>query len=148
MTDSPQYVVNVEAAVHRDGEFLLAERAAEEDHAAGALSLIGGKVETSDPTPEILERTVERELQEEVGVSVDGLAYVTSTAFQSDTGERVVNVVFVAQYDSGEARIREPEEVAAVHWLTLDDARARDALPEFTATYLEQAVSRLDGLDW
>ncbi|MFT4911057.1 MAG: hypothetical protein ACI9TI_002239 [Natronomonas sp.] len=33
--DPPRYVVNVEAAIHREGESLLAERSATEDHAAG-----------------------------------------------------------------------------------------------------------------
>ena len=44
--DEYTYFVNVEGAVVRDGEYLLVERAAAEEHAAGLLGFPGGKVET------------------------------------------------------------------------------------------------------
>jgi len=136
------YVVNVEAAVNRDGEYLLVERAAEEDHAAGLLSLVGGKVEGMTDEPDALERTVERELDEEVGVAVSDLAYVASTAFTTDGGEQVVNVVFRAEYESGEARVREPEEIAAVHWRSPAEIASDDDVPAFTREYVEAAEER------
>lgn len=136
------YVVNVEAAVHREGEYLLVERSAEEDHAPGLLSLVGGKVEGMTDEPDALERTVEREVREEVGVSVSDLAYVASTAFTTDGGEQVVNVVFRAEYESGEARVREPEEVASVHWKTPGEIADDDEVPAFTREYVEAADGR------
>jgi len=139
--DPPAYVVNVEAAIHREGEYLLAERSAAEDHAAGALSLIGGTVEASGETDRPLERTVRREVREEVGLEVTDLGYVTSSAFVSDDGSSVVNVVFRAEYESGTARARDPDEVAAVHWLPLDEIVGAEAVPEFTREYVELAES-------
>lgn len=142
MTGTPRFVVNAEAAVYRDGEYLLAERSAEEDHAAGALSLIGGKVERSEPSRAVLAKTVRRELREEVGVEVDELEYVTSAGFESDTGDNVVNVVFLASYAGGTARPREPEEVAAVHWRTLESIRSDEMIPAYIRAYIDQVEER------
>jgi 8-oxo-dGTP diphosphatase len=140
MTDvTPTYVVNVEAAIHRDGEYLLAERADAEEHAAGQLSLVGGKVEASGETEAPLERTVKREIREEVGLETTDLAYVTSSGFVADDRSPVVNVVFRAEYDGGTARPREPDEVAAVHWRTPEAIAESDAIPEFTREYVELA---------
>lgn len=139
--DPPRYVVNVEAAVHRDGEYLLAERSATEDHAAGALSLIGGTVEASGEPDRPLERTVRREVREEVGLEVTDLRYVTNSAFLADDATSVVNVVFRAVHERGTARAREPVEVAAVHWLSLEEIVEAEAVPEFTCEYVELAES-------
>ena len=162
--DDPLYVVNVEAAVYRDsetappsrtgggetadGEYLLAERSPDEDHAAGTLSLIGGKVEGDETGDAVLEQTVRRELREEVGVEVDAVEYVTSSAFVTDDGAPVVNAVFLARYADGEPRPREPEEVAAVHWRTPDAVLGDDDVPSFTRRYVEGAEARRRRLGW
>lgn len=153
MDDSPPdpadgYVVNCEAAVYRDGEYLLAERAATEDHAAGMLSLIGGKLEAGGGEPDALRETVRRELREEVGVEVGELVFVTSSTFVSDTDNLVVNVVFLAEYADGTPEPREPEEVASVHWAAPEEFAAFDSLPEFTRGYLEQIEVRREELGW
>lgn len=134
--DAPHYVVNAEAAVHRDGEYLLVERAAAEEHAAGALALVGGKVEVSEGR-EVLEATVHREVAEEVGVTVDSVEYVTNSAFTVDDGDCVVNTVFLAEYDSGTVRPCDPDEVAAVHWLTPEEVLDHPDAPKFTADYVD-----------
>ena len=134
--DPPTYVVNVEAAIHRDGEYLLVERSAAEDHAAGQLSLVGGKVEADGATDRPLEGTVKREVREEVGVEITDLAYVTSAAFVADDGANVTNVVFRARYEDGEARPRDPEEVAAVHWRTPAEIDDANDVPAFTREYV------------
>ncbi|QDX40732.1 NUDIX domain-containing protein [Salarchaeum sp. JOR-1] len=133
--DAPHYVVNAEAAVHRDGEYLLVERAAAEEHGAGALALVGGKVEVTEGR-EVLEATVRREVAEEVGVTVGSMEYVTNSAFETPD-DRVVNTVFLAEYDAGTARVRDPEEVAAVHWLSPAEVRDHPDAPQFTADYVD-----------
>jgi len=63
-----EYVVNVEGATYRDGEYLLARRSDAEDHAAGAWSLIGRRVEGIPDGDDVLLATLAREIREEVGV--------------------------------------------------------------------------------
>ncbi|QPV62132.1 NUDIX domain-containing protein [Halosimplex litoreum] len=151
--DEYAHVVNVDGVVARardeesddsgdsTTEYLLIERSAEEDHAAGLLGLPGGKLEPGPGTDHAVEATVRREIEEEVGLTVGGVEYVCSGTFETDTGYQCLNVVTLCEHVGGDARPREPDEVAAVHWLTLDDLRAREDVPEFTETYVERAAA-------
>ncbi|HSU80384.1 MAG TPA: NUDIX domain-containing protein, partial [Candidatus Angelobacter sp.] len=64
------FVVNVEGAIHLDGKWLLILRSEKEEHAGGGLSLVGGKCEIEGNSSDILERTLHREIFEEVGIEV------------------------------------------------------------------------------
>ncbi len=58
----------MEGGIFHQGKWLLIRRSEEEEHAAGMLSLVGGKCEQEGNTVNILERTVQREIFEEIGV--------------------------------------------------------------------------------
>jgi len=148
--DEYAHVVNVDGVVARardegpdddTDEYLLVERSAEEDHAAGLLGLPGGKIEPEPGIDHAVEATVRREIEEEVGVDVGEVEYVCSGTFEADTGHQCLNVVALCEYERGDARPRDPEEVAAVHWLTMDEIRAREDAPAFTETYVERAAA-------
>jgi 8-oxo-dGTP diphosphatase len=147
------HVVNVDGVVarERDGgpdggpadgstEYLLVERGAAEDHAAGLLGLPGGKLDPEPGIDHAVETTVRREIEEEVGLTVGSVEYVCSSTFEADTGHPCLNVVTRCEYDGGEARPCDPEEVAAVHWVTRADLRAREDVPAFTETYVERVA--------
>ena len=148
MSDAVRFAVNVEAAVHREGEYLLAERAATEDHAAGARSLVGGTVEREEDGEDVLAATVRREVREEVGVRIGETAYVTSAQFVDDGGTPCVNVVLLARHEAGEGEVREPEEVARVGWFTPEAVRAHEDVPAFTREYVAAAEERRRELGW
>lgn len=59
---SDAFVVNVEAAICRGDRWLMIERGAEEGHAAGTLSMVGGTVDHSDSPGMVLEAALRREL--------------------------------------------------------------------------------------
>lgn len=136
------YVVNVDAVVVRDDEYLLVERAASEDHAAGLLGFPGGKLEEPPAGEDAVAATAAREVREEVGVEVGSVDYLYSSTFEADTGDQCLNVLTYCEHAGGEVRVREPDEVAAVHWLTYDDLRERDDVPTFTEQYAELAEER------
>jgi 8-oxo-dGTP diphosphatase len=146
--DRVEYVVNAEAAIYRDGEYLLARRAEQEDHAAGTWSLVGGKVEGVAEAENVLERTVRREVREEVGVELGATEYVESAAFVGDGGAHVVNVVFLCEHDEGTPEVREPEELAAVEWVDPDAIRSHEDVPGFTARYVAAAERERRRLGW
>jgi 8-oxo-dGTP diphosphatase len=129
-------VVNVDCAVHRDGEYLFIERAAGEEHAAGLLSFPGGKVEDPPADADAFAATAAREVREEVGVEVGEVSYVLSNRFEADDGTPCLNVVTRAPYESGTAHPREPAEVAATHWLSPRRVLSRDAVPGFIERYI------------
>lgn len=144
--DDYAYVVNVEAAVIRDGEYLVVERAAAEDHAAGMLAFPGGKVEMAPGDLDPIEETARREVAEETGVEVEDVEYVRSKTFEVDPDTPVVDVVTRCAYAGGEARTREPEEVAAVHWLTPDAITEHEDCPSYLAADLE-AVEAVEAVE-
>lgn len=133
------FIVNVEGAIWKSDKWLIIERSKKEVHAGGLLSLVGGKVDIEGTTSDILERTVKREILEEVGVKVkDKLDYVHSTSFVTDEGENVIDVVFLCEYHSGEAFSKSPDEVEHVLWLTSDEIISHPKAP----IYLKESIKR------
>ena len=132
------YVVNVDGVVLRNDRYLLIERGAGEAHAAGVLAFPGGTVECAAGEENAIEETVRRELLEEIGVEVGSVEYVHSSTFEADDGTRCLNVVTRCEYVGGEARARSEDEVAAVHWLSYDELKAREDVPSFTERFAER----------
>lgn len=143
-----QYIVNVEGAIVRDGRYLLVVRGAGETHAAGMLSLVGGKVENAGNSANILEETLRREIQEEVGVEVSDMIYIHSTAFVADDQEAVVDAVFLCRWSSGEATSRNPEEVADIRWLTANEILTNPDTPDWTRNSVRRAEKMRNMLGW
>jgi len=135
------FIVNVEGAVYRDGQWLLITRSMKEEHAGGTLSLVGGKVDAEGHSQEILERTVRRELFEEVGIRVkEEAAFVYSSSFVTDDGSHVINVVFLCEYDEGTAYCKSPDEVEAVHWLDYGAIMNHPQAPPWTKESIRRAA--------
>jgi 8-oxo-dGTP pyrophosphatase MutT (NUDIX family) len=74
--------------INRDGKWLMIKRSSQEAHAAGTLSLVGGKVEQEGNSTDILERTLQSEVYEEVGIQLgSSMHYVHNTSFVADDGD-------------------------------------------------------------
>lgn len=132
-----QHIVNVEGAVIKGDRLLTVIRSEAEDHAAGTLSFIGGKVEFRDRQSAILEATLKREIMEEVGVEIGNIQFVTSTAFFADDRQSVVNIVFVCEWQSGEPRVVDLDEVASVQWMTVTEIRNHPKTPSWIQGYTD-----------
>ena len=65
-----RYIVNVEAVIYQDDKYLIIKRSDQEEHAPGILSNAGGKVEINNPQKEVLEKTLIREIKEEVDIEL------------------------------------------------------------------------------
>jgi 8-oxo-dGTP diphosphatase len=134
------FVVNVEGAIHRDGKWLLILRSEKEEHAGGTLSLVGGKCEIEGVSSDILERTLKREIFEEVGSEVTGLKYVNSSSFDTDSGIHVIDIVFLCHHKTGEPFAKSTEEVDDVIWMTTLEILAHPELP----VYLKENIKLAD----
>ena len=125
------FVVNVEGAIERNGKWLLILRSEKEEHAGGTLSLVGGKCELEGFSSDILERTLKREIFEEVGCEVSGLKYVNSSSFVTDSGINVIDIVFLCHHKSIEPYPKSSDEVDDVIWMTTSEILANTELPEY-----------------
>ena len=143
------FVVNIEGAIWHEGRYLTIIRGAEESHAAGTLSFVGGKVETDRPHENaIFENTLRREIREEVGLEIELPTYVESRMFTADDGDPVINIVFVCRYQSGSVTIADPGEVAGFAWLTLAEIRAHPNTPPWVQDYLGSIEQVRTQLGW
>lgn len=122
--------VGVHVLVERDGEVLLLRRAGT-GFFDGLYSLPGGHVEPG----ESLRQTAQRELREEVGLTVepDALANIGVVHRLSDTNR--VDFFLRATRWGGEPDIREPDKCDALGWF------ARAALPANTVPYVREALA-------
>ncbi|MCR2823629.1 NUDIX hydrolase [Lederbergia panacisoli] len=125
------FIVNVEGAIHRNNKWLLILRSEKEEHAGGSLSLVGGKCEIEGNSSDILERTLKREIFEEVGIEVTDLRYVNSSSFVTDSGLHVIDIVFICRHKSGEPFAKSSEEVDDVIWMTTKEILSHDGLPAY-----------------
>ncbi len=142
-----RYIVNVEGAVVKDGQYLMVVRTAEE-YAPGGLNFPGGKVEGAGKLDAILEETLRREILEEVAVEVhDEMIYVRSSAFIAE-GDPVVDIVFLCRHKSGTALAADPAEVAAVRWMTAAEAIAHPETPPWTRSSVELAEEKRIERGW
>ncbi|TSB45554.1 NUDIX hydrolase [Alkalicoccobacillus porphyridii] len=135
------HIVVVEGAVKKDEKILIIKRSAKEEHAAGELALVGGKVDETGASYDVLEETLRREIQEEVGIEVkEEMVYVHSSTFVSDQGVSVVMVVFLCEHQKGEAYVKSEDEVDSVYWMTINEIVEH---PD-TRPWLKESVQRVD----
>jgi 8-oxo-dGTP diphosphatase len=139
------FIVNVEAAVHRDGKWLIGKRSSQESYAGGMLALIGGKAEREGHSKDILERTVKREILEETGVLIkDEMEYVCSSSFITDDGCHVIDIVFLCEYESGEASPVCPDENEEVMWMSSREILEQPDAPVWLTRSIAAAEDLLD----
>jgi len=145
---SNRYIVTVEAAIFRDGRYVLVERGPEEDYLPGVLTLPGGKAEEPIGTQDILEKTLHREVLEEVGLYIHPeVEYLESKSFMMDD-DPVCDVVFLCRYKSGSAAAKDSGEVAAIAWLTPDEIIAHPSIPSWVRRSIGLAERKRKALGW
>ncbi len=133
------YVVNVEAAIYKEDKWLIIKRGEGEDHAAGTLSFVGGKVEGDENKGDILEETLKREVREEIGIEIEIVTYIESHLFKTDDDSSVVDIVFLCKYLSGEPTVSDKGEVAEFNWVRIEEALSNPKTPDWIKDSLKLA---------
>ncbi len=144
----PAFVVNTQGLIVRDGRYLMIVRGENEAQAPGLLAPPGGKVEYDADGDDVVEDTLRRELLEEVDVTVGEMAYVRSNRFTLETGEPVVDIAFLCRFESGNAHAADPDEVAAIEWLTADEIAVHPKAPDWTRATVDAAEKLRVALGW
>jgi len=142
--DNAQFhIVAVKAWIEKDGKFLLAKRGPKELHKPNTWSLPGGKVEGETEEPNILQKTLKKEVKEEVGVDVtDDIKLVYNNSFVRTDGAHVVMLTFLCHYKSGEA---EPiEDTSKVKWLSIEELKKFKEAEDFLKREIKELVSYLN----
>jgi len=108
--------IGVGVFIKKDGKILLGKRKG--SHDAGTWSPPGGHLEFK----ESLENCSIRETLEEAGIKIKNIKFTTITndIFEKDN-KHYITVFMVADYDSGEVSIKEPDKCDEWSWFPWDD---------------------------
>ena len=111
------HIVLVIGAVEKKKKILIAQRSFEELQAPGKWALPGGKVETNGTDLDVLEQTLIREIEEEVGVEVENdMIFVKSGSFIRVDDSSVISILFLCKWKSSKAKPLEDSIDTA--WIT------------------------------
>ncbi|MCH8741644.1 NUDIX domain-containing protein [Patescibacteria group bacterium] len=134
MGNRNQYLheVVITAIIIKDGKYLITRRSPNKKRFPGMWTVPGGKMETSDYLQlskdtehywyNVLERTLRREVKEEVGIDIDNIEYVTSLATIHDDGSPSLVISCMADYVSGDIKLQEKESDQFA-WVDLEGAK-------------------------
>ncbi len=143
------YSILVNGVIYNDdGKILISQRAFSEKHAAGKWTIPGGKVENDTRNTEIfniLEKTLKREIFEEVGIKIkDYMRMITNNTFQRTGGQSVLAITFLVKYKSGTPRAL--EDTINVAWISADDIDLY-SFPPNVRGYIISAFDMLNNKD-
>lgn len=139
MTNTNQYLheVAITAIIVKGGKYLITRRSKNKKRFPGMWVVPGGKMETDDylQLPKdtefywynVLERTLRREVKEEVGLEIDNIQYLTSLATIHGDGTPSLVISCIADYQGGEITLQE-EELDEYAWVSVDEAKHYDLI--------------------
>ena len=120
-----------------DGKYLVVRRSPEKKRFPKMWTVPGGRLETKDYTAlkkdtkdywyNVLERTLTREIDEEVGLKVTHVEYLTSLATVHADGAPSLVISCVADYESGDVRLQEGE-TDEFAWVSSEEAKGYDLI--------------------
>lgn len=118
------FAIAVKAIIVHEGKLLLIKRRLDDVHKPGAWEIPGGRLEEGeDPF-----RGLQRESEEEAGISIRIEHPLRVHHFTRDDGQRITMIVFLCT--SSSQRIRLSEEHVDHAWLTIEEAKER-IVPDF-----------------
>ena len=129
--------VVITAIICRKGRYLIIRRSKTKKRFPGKWTVPGGRLETEDYTQfpkdtkhywyNVLEKTLAREVKEEVGLKITNLQYVTSLATVHKDGNPSIVISCLADYVSGKVKLQ-PEEADDFTWVNTRQAKNYDLL--------------------
>jgi 8-oxo-dGTP diphosphatase len=137
MKNEHLHEVAITAIIVKDEKYLITKRSPKKKRFPGMWTVPGGKLETNDylELPKgtehywynVLERTLTREVKEEVGIRIKNVEYLTSLATVHKDGSPSLVISCIAEYKDGDITL-DPEETVEHTWVTLKDAKRYDLI--------------------
>ena len=129
MEEEKLHYVVVTGIIIKDGKYLITKRSPKEKAFPGLWTVPGGKLrksdyatlpkDTADHWYNVLEKLLEREIEEEVGLKIKNIRYLLSLSFVRADGIPTVIISLYCDYDSGEVKLS--EESVDYAWVSADE---------------------------
>ncbi len=131
------FEVVITAIIQKEGKYLITRRSLQKKRFPGMWTVPGGHLEPEDfmsyPKDSehywynVLEKALTREIQEEVGMTIENVRYVTSLATEHKDGAASIVISCLADYVSGEVKLQE-EETDKCEWVTVEEAKGYELI--------------------
>jgi len=132
MENKNLHEVAITAIIVKDGKYLVTRRSPNKKRFPGLWTVPGGKLESGDYLRlekdtehywyNVLERTLRREVKEEVGLDIKNIKYLTSLATVHADGAPSLVISCIADYFGGEV-VLQKEESDEFAWVTSEEAK-------------------------
>lgn len=129
--------VAITAMILDGDKYLITRRSPNKKRFPGMWTVPGGRLESKDylALPKdteaywynVLERTLTREVKEEVGIKINNVQYLTSLARVHEDGSPSIVVSCTADYVSGSVKLQK-EESDQFKWVTIVEAKNYDLI--------------------
>lgn len=130
--DKTHFQVNLSVIIlNEDKKILLGKRSDDDDIFPGLWGIPGGKMEITDET---IEESLQREVEEEVGVTIKEVFLVSNNSrVHNDTNK--LFMVFTAQYESGTPEAL--EDTSEVKWFDFSELH-KDMMTPYTYDIIKE----------
>lgn len=137
MEDDKLHYVVVTGIIIKNKKYLIAKRSLSEAAFPGCWTVPGGKLRRSDyanspkDTPDswynVLEKLLQREVKEEVGLKIKNINYLLSLAYIRSDNIPTVIISLYCTYESGEVKLS--EDLIDYAWVTADKLNKYQLVP-------------------
>ena len=131
------FELSITAIVSKDEKYLITKRSMGKKRFPGKWTVPGGHMDREDITKHpkdteecwynVLEKALEREVKEEVGLKIENVRYLTSLAVEDKSGTMPIVISCLADYKNGEVRLEE-DEADEYAWVTTEEAKKYDLI--------------------
>jgi len=150
------HYISITGIVRKDGKFLICKRSPSERIFPLKWCVPGGKLEqsdflnwkkdTKDHWLNILEKILQKEIFEECNIRIKNIGYCSSLVLVRPNGFSGVIISLYADYDSGDVKMMQPDELINYAWVSLEEAKDYDLI-ENIYEQLEKVERIYDGKD-
>lgn len=137
MEDEKLHYVVVTGIIIKDGKYLITRRSLDEAAFPDLWTVPGGKLRKSDyasspkDTPDhwynVLEKLLQREIEEEVGLKVKNINYLLSLVYIRSDNIPTLIISLYCYYDSGEVKLS--KELIDYTWVTANELKNYEFVP-------------------
>jgi 8-oxo-dGTP diphosphatase len=139
MMTSNEYLheVVITAIIIIDNKYLITRRSAQIKRFKGMWVVPGGRLHPDDYLTlqkdtehywyNVLEKTLKREIQEEVGLEISNIDYITSLARVHEDGSPSLVISCIADFVGVEVKLQE-DETDRYEWVTVEEAKEYDLI--------------------